>query len=87
FEVIQGLLDAVMVSLNVPHSKEGKGYWLSESDLPTYLPGRCADVMYRSEEGKVVRLGAIGVLHPEVLVNFELDYPVSTFEINVEEFL
>ncbi|ORX69986.1 beta subunit of phenylalanyl-tRNA synthetase [Linderina pennispora] len=87
FEVIQGLLDTVMVSLNVPHSKEGKGYWLSESDLPTYLPGRCADVMYRSEEGKVVRLGAIGVLHPEVLVNFELDYPVSTFEINVEEFL
>ncbi|KAJ1964666.1 phenylalanine--tRNA ligase subunit beta [Dipsacomyces acuminosporus] len=87
FETIQGLLDTIMVSLNVPHAKEGKGYHLSEADLPTYLPGRSANIMYTDDEGKKVVLGSIGVIHPEVLANFELDYPVSSFEINVEPFL
>ncbi|KAI8325319.1 beta subunit of phenylalanyl-tRNA synthetase [Martensiomyces pterosporus] len=87
FETIQGLLDTMMVSLNVPHAKEGRGYHLAEADLPTYLPGRSASVMYTDEEGKTIALGSIGVIHPEVLVNFELDYPVSSFEINVEPFL
>ncbi|KAI9506831.1 beta subunit of phenylalanyl-tRNA synthetase [Coemansia spiralis] len=78
FEVVQGLLDTIMQALDVPQSRSGHGYYLSESDIPTYLPGRSASVM---------TIGEIGVLHPEVLSNYKLDYPVSAFEINIEHFV
>ncbi|PVV04981.1 hypothetical protein BB560_000505 [Smittium megazygosporum] len=32
-------------------------------------------------------VGSIGVLHPNVLFNFSLDYPCSVFEINIEPFV
>ncbi|KAJ1663367.1 phenylalanine--tRNA ligase subunit beta [Coemansia sp. RSA 1813] len=88
FEVTQGLLDAVMVAIAVPPSTEsGRHYYLRESENPTYLPGRCASVMYTDKNGVTTAIGSIGVIHPEVLTNFELDYPVSAFEINIEHFV
>ncbi|KAJ2726524.1 phenylalanine--tRNA ligase subunit beta [Coemansia sp. Benny D115] len=91
FEVIQGLLDCIMQALAVPHTKAGSntaGYYLVEANAPTYLSGRNANVMYVSGAGaEPINLGTIGVIHPEVLVNFELNYPVSAFEINIEPFL
>ncbi|KAJ1940122.1 phenylalanine--tRNA ligase subunit beta [Kickxella alabastrina] len=88
FEVIQGLLDTIMQSLNVRHTRKGAaGYYLAEAELPTYLSGRSASVVYTDEDLNEFVLGSIGVMHPEVLVNFELDYPVSAFEINIEPFL
>ena len=41
-----------------------------------------ADVIY---DGK--RVGVIGVVHPLVLGNFDLKYPVSAFELAIEFFL
>jgi len=32
-------------------------------------------------------VGVFGILHPAVLEKFELKYPVSTLEINIEVFL
>lgn len=87
FEVIQGLLDTVMQSLNIRHASSAQGYVLEESEIPMYLPGRSARVVYVDGKKERHELGSIGVLHPEVLVNFELDYPVSSFEINIEPFL
>lgn len=49
---------------------------------PTYFPGRQADVYYN---GKVV--GTFGILHPEVVANFDIVNPCSAFEICVEPFL
>ena len=34
-----------------------------------------------------VTVGTLGVLHPKVLQNFELSYPASVVEINIEPFL
>ncbi|KAJ2491631.1 phenylalanine--tRNA ligase subunit beta [Coemansia sp. RSA 2050] len=87
FEIISGLLDTLMTALNVPHKKEAGGYYLEAADIPTYLPGRSANVVRVAESGHKTVLGSIGVVHPEVLRNFELDYPVSSFEINIEPFL
>ncbi|KAJ2159343.1 phenylalanine--tRNA ligase subunit beta [Coemansia sp. RSA 552] len=87
FEIVQGLLDSVMEALNVPHAKGGRGYYLEESGVPTYLPGRCANVVYTDENGKTTVLGSIGIIHPEVLVNYRLKNPISAFEINIEPFL
>ncbi|KAJ1647411.1 phenylalanine--tRNA ligase subunit beta [Coemansia asiatica] len=90
FEIIQGLLDTVMQSLYVAHTAAGSGvcgYYLEEAENPTYLSGRSANVVYLNESGQKIVLGLIGVIHPEVLGHFELDYPVSAFEINIEPFL
>ena len=45
----------------------------------TYFYGRCADVFLKD---KVI--GSLGVLHPDVLSQFELTMPASVLEINIE---
>ncbi|KAJ2557451.1 phenylalanine--tRNA ligase subunit beta [Coemansia sp. RSA 1933] len=89
FEVTQGLLDAVMLALAVPPptAASGRRYYLRESAEPAYLPGRSASVMYTDASGKTAEIGSIGVIHPEVLASFELEYPVSVFEISIEPFV
>lgn len=89
FEIIHGLLDRVMQVLEVPYIGElvdkktkNQGYYIEATDdEKAYLPGRGASVIY---DGK--RIGHLGILHPEVLANFELNHPASALEITIEEF-
>lgn len=53
---------------------------------PTYFPGHAASIHARIG-GKEYVIGAFGVLHPTVLEKYDLKYPVSTLEINIEPFL
>ncbi len=76
FDVINGVLDLMMTKVGAIF---GKDYSLKENDNPMFFPKRGANVMYR---GKY--MGVIGVLHPEVLANFELSHPVTLMEINME---
>ncbi|QSZ30871.1 hypothetical protein DSL72_000429 [Monilinia vaccinii-corymbosi] len=62
------------------------GYWIEEIDEPTFFAGHAAAIYLRLG-GKEVRIGEFGILHPTVLDKFELRYPVSTLEINLEVFL
>ncbi|KAJ3436645.1 phenylalanine--tRNA ligase beta subunit [Anaeramoeba flamelloides] len=85
FEYIHGLLDRIMEVLDVPCDLEGEkteAYYIRETDHPSYLPGRCASVFYRHKQ-----VGYLGVLHPEVLINFKITTPCSVLEIDLEEFL
>ncbi|KAI6091809.1 phenylalanyl-tRNA synthetase beta chain [Hypoxylon rubiginosum] len=69
----------------VPTKRDG--YWLEPvDDEPTFFPGRAAAVYVRLG-GKETRIGEFGILHPSVLENFDLKYPVSTLELNLEVFL
>ena len=72
----------------------GQVYKVQEGSNPTFLPGRSADIVVvtatgtgtaRKEEAKVV--GTLGVVHPEVLKAFELDFPASTLELNLQGFV
>lgn len=89
FEIIHGLLDRVMQVLDTPYigelpDKETRkgGYHIEATDdNKAFLPGRCAAVVYNG-----ARIGYLGILHPEVLINFELNHPSSALEINIEEF-
>lgn len=68
---------------------------------PAYFPGRAAIIYYRSppiiqptlnnvKEVAVsgdTMIGTLGVLHPLVLANFEINYPCSALEFNIEVFL
>lgn len=81
FEVVHGLLDRVLQSLEVPW-KGDKGYTLQSIEDSAYFPGRCANILYRG-----VFIGKIGVLHPSVLQAYEINNPCSVFEINIEPFV
>ena len=77
FEITHGTLDLLMTKVGAEFRKD---YELKEADNPMYFPNRGANINFK---GKTI--GNIGVLHPEVLNNFNLKYPVSCFEINLQE--
>jgi phenylalanyl-tRNA synthetase beta chain len=49
------------------------GYWIEEIDEPTFFSGHAAAIYLRLN-GKQVRIGEFGILHPTVLDKFELRY-------------
>jgi phenylalanyl-tRNA synthetase beta chain len=48
-------------------------------DHPTFVPGRSASF---SKDGQ--QIGVLGEVHPEVLTNFGLTYPVALAELTLE---
>ncbi|KAF9247332.1 phenylalanyl-tRNA synthetase subunit beta [Melanogaster broomeanus] len=78
-----------------------RGYYIVEGDDPAYFSGRAATIYYRpptstldnikevfsSHASRDTAIGSLGVLHPTVLANFEITYPCSALEFNVEVFL
>lgn len=94
FEFVQGLLGKIMQTVRTPwienpSDDKRRGYWIEQDDAnPTFFPGRGAKVFFRQSEGaEAQHIGAIGVLHPEVLGHFEIPYAASSVEINAEVFL
>ena len=57
----------------------GKYELVEDNADPRFFPTRGAKVMLNGRQ-----IGSIGVLHPQVLENFELKYPVSAFEIDFD---
>ncbi|KAI8140510.1 beta subunit of phenylalanyl-tRNA synthetase [Fennellomyces sp. T-0311] len=94
FEVIHGLLNRLMEMFStklISKASKDLGYWIVESEQPTYFPGRSADIYLRyvNEKGerKEEAIGSFGVLHPNVLNNFELTHPATVLEFNLEPFV
>lgn len=94
FEYVQGLLGKIMQTVRTPwiekpQENKSRGYWIEQDDAnPTFFPGRGAKIFFRVSEGaEPQHIGAIGVLHPEVLGHFEIPYAASSVEINAEVFL
>ena len=52
------------------------------SDNPSFIEGRVANVKGSSQNGNIN--GFFGEVSPEVITNFELEYPVIAFEIEFE---
>ena len=53
----------------------------------TYLPGHAAAIFLQLAGQKPLQIGIFGILHPAVLKQFDLPYPTSTLELNLEVFL
>lgn len=63
-------------------------YILQEQDNATYFPSRSANILIDMGDGSPpVKIGEMGVLHPDVLTKFQLGYPVSCMEIDLEMFV
>ncbi|KAF2172069.1 hypothetical protein M409DRAFT_17311 [Zasmidium cellare ATCC 36951] len=94
FEQVHGLLDRIMLMLKSTFitredglkNEKVQGYWIEEVDDPTYLAGHSAAIFLHLD-GKPQRIGTFGILHPTVLKRFDLPFPTSTLEINLEVFL
>eukprot|EP01071_Lankesteria_metandrocarpae_P004424 Lankesteria_metandrocarpae@DN3539_c0_g1_i1.p1 len=101
-EEVHGLLDFVLKKLGLcavyeelsghksctgagEAGKQQKYKLVERTDDPAFLPGRRVDVILMSTPE--VRLGIMGVLHPEVLAAFSIPLAVSTFEITLKPFL
>jgi phenylalanyl-tRNA synthetase beta chain len=54
---------------------------------PSYLSGHAAAVFLQLADQEPQQIGSFGVMHPTVLKNFELPFPTSTLELNLEHFL
>lgn len=88
FDIVHGLLDQVMLKLNCIHEskfKEGskrRAYKLEPSKDPAFFPGFQGSIVVDN-----IKVGVVGVVHPEVLGPFELHLPCSALELNLEAFL
>ncbi|KAL5771815.1 hypothetical protein ACOSP7_011425 [Xanthoceras sorbifolium] len=84
FELIHCLVDRIMEVIGTPFVPVGDvtGYYIQRSDEPEFLPGRQASIIYKGQ-----RIGLFGIVHPEVLNNFDIPDPCSFVEIDIENFL
>ncbi len=67
-------IEAVMKALGITK------YKLETTSHPSFFDGRCAKIMVKGKQ-----VGIFGEIHPEVLINFELENPVGAFEIEIEK--
>jgi len=73
FTDIKSLIEGMSLNLGLDISIESK-----EHD--SFIPGRCAAASIDGEE-----VGVFGEVHPLVLENFELEYPTTAFEFDVDK--
>uniref|UniRef100_UPI00358E766A phenylalanine--tRNA ligase beta subunit-like n=1 Tax=Myxine glutinosa TaxID=7769 RepID=UPI00358E766A len=82
FEAVHGLLDRVMQLLSTQPGCKPDEYHIRPAHVPTFFPGRCAEVVVGEQ-----LVGTIGVLHPDVLAHFDLSFPCSILDVSIEPFL
>jgi phenylalanyl-tRNA synthetase beta chain len=91
FGTIHGMLDRLFVLLGVEwivsaDSPASSGFYLRESTDGAFYQGQRASVVVR-KDGRDMIIGSMGVIHPEVLNNFKLKFPVSALELTLEIFV
>jgi len=73
FTQIKQEFDVLMSILNLE-------YVMKEIDHDSFIPGRVARVSVKNKE-----VAYIGELHPKIIENFGLKFPVTAFELNLTE--
>jgi len=76
FTEIKSTLDFIMMSLGYYNEFE-----IKPDKNPSYINGRYGNIYYKGE-----KIGEIGEIYPEVLMNFKLEFPVAAMELNLEIF-
>lgn len=65
-------------------AKEGVSYYVRAGNDPIFFPGMNVEVMLTYKDGSEVIAGVLGTLHPDVLEKFEIVYPCSGAELDIE---
>jgi len=77
FTEIRSTLDFIMISLG-----QYNNYEIKSGENQSFIDGRYGDIFLNG-----VKVGEIGEIHPEVLINFKLEFPVAALELNLQKFL
>ncbi|MFQ5887688.1 MAG: phenylalanine--tRNA ligase subunit beta, partial [Candidatus Hydrothermarchaeales archaeon] len=56
------------------------GYRIKKGQDKSFISGRCGSIDIDDK-----KIGVFGEVHPEVITNFELEYPIIAFEIDLNE--
>ena len=75
FTEIKSITEGVLREINVEHG-------LDASDLPVFVDGRGADIIYEGE-----KIGFFGEMAPSVVVGYEITHPIMFAEIDLEPIL
>jgi len=76
FTEIKSTVEALLTNLGLSRWK------IKATHNSSFIDGRAATIQWRNKN-----IGSLGEIHPEVLNNFELENPVSGFELNIEYLL
>ena len=76
FTEIRSTLDFIMTSLGQIRNIE-----IKPGKNNSYINGRYGDIYSNGD-----KIGEIGEIHPEVLLNFKLEFPVAALELNFQKF-
>ncbi|KAF5202311.1 Phenylalanine--trna ligase beta subunit [Thalictrum thalictroides] len=82
-QVIHGLVQRIMEVLGVPCDPDS-GYCIKASNEAAeteFLPGSKGSIIHGGE-----CVGSFGIVHPEVLNNFKINFPCSYMEIDLQCF-
>ncbi|MFX1363410.1 MAG: phenylalanine--tRNA ligase subunit beta [Promethearchaeota archaeon] len=77
FTEIRSLSDFLMISLGCYSD-----YQIKPEESSTYIKGRCGGIYVKNK-----KVGEIGEINPEVLLNFKLEFPVAAIELNLQAFM
>ncbi|MFQ5974759.1 MAG: phenylalanine--tRNA ligase subunit beta, partial [Candidatus Hydrothermarchaeales archaeon] len=58
------------------------GYEIKKSQDKSFIAGRCGSISVGNKE-----IGVFGEVRPDVITNFELEYPLIAFEIDLNEMM
>jgi len=74
FTLSKSYAEAILRDLNINE------YEIDAFEHGSFIPGRCASIIVDSE-----KIGFFGEVHPQVIENFELGYPIIAMEINLSK--
>ncbi|MHA1522430.1 MAG: phenylalanine--tRNA ligase subunit beta [Promethearchaeota archaeon] len=77
YSEIKGILDHFLRTFGINQEVNFKPV-----ENPSFIPGRAADIIYEGH-----KIGTVGEIHPQVILNFGLDYPTAGFELNLMPFI
>lgn len=83
FEIVHGLLDRIMQLLQVKSTHHTKtGYFVRQCNNGTFFAGRSSEIVFTDYV-----IGQMGVVHPQVLSNFDITSPCSALVLNIDIFV
>jgi len=74
FTLSKSYAEAILRDLKI------ENYRIEPYEHSSFIPGRCAIILKNGE-----KLGFFGEVHPQVIENFELGYPIIALEINLSK--
>ncbi|ORC91770.1 putative target of rapamycin kinase (TOR) kinase 3 [Trypanosoma theileri] len=94
FEDIHGLVEFVMVKLGIsregsaasgddPDEVDSDTYSLDRGNDGAFFPGRCMDI-FLHRKGNKIKIGSFGVVHPNTLKFYDIPFPCSYMEMNIQ---